>query len=145
MQRPPVYLVRQPVVAPLGRRIGVGIQQQQQQQQKNIRCTAVSLNPPTARKAVMGTATESSVPIAELAGLLLAFQIAEEPPFQGQDLEIYTDNQGALQAVNNPRQASGQYLPCTKDYRRDCQLETQLAEVRVESVLDSHTRWSAWK
>ena len=71
---------------------------------------AVSLNPSTVRKAFMGTATESSVPIAELAGLILAFQIAEEPLFRGRDLEIYTDNQGALQAVSNPRQASGQYL-----------------------------------
>lgn len=62
------------------------------------------------RKAFMGTATESSVPIAELAGLILAFQIAEEPQFHGCDLEIYTDNQGALQAVNNPHQALGQYL-----------------------------------
>jgi hypothetical protein len=57
-----------------------------------IRCTAVSLNPLIIYKAFMGTATESSVPIAELAGLILALQIAKEPPFQGQDLEIYTNN-----------------------------------------------------
>jgi hypothetical protein len=61
-----------------------------------IRCAAVSLNPPTICKAFIGTATESSVPIAELVGLILVLQIAEEPPFQGQDLEIYTNNQGAL-------------------------------------------------
>ena len=38
-----------------------------------IRYAAVSLNPLTVCKAFMGTAIESSVPIAELAGLILAF------------------------------------------------------------------------
>jgi hypothetical protein len=57
-----------------------------------IRCAAVSLEPHAVRKAFMGMATELSVPIAELAGLILAFQIAEEPQFHGCDLEIYTDN-----------------------------------------------------
>ena len=38
-----------------------------------IRCTAVFLNLLTIYKAFMGTVTESLVPIAELAGLILAF------------------------------------------------------------------------
>jgi hypothetical protein len=38
-----------------------------------IGCTAVSLNLPTVYKAFIGTVIESLIPIAELAGLILAF------------------------------------------------------------------------
>ena len=38
-----------------------------------IGSAVVSLNPLIMRKAFMGTVTESSVPIIELAGLILAF------------------------------------------------------------------------
>jgi ribonuclease HI len=61
----------------------------------------------------MSTEKESSIPLAELAGIILALRIANEDTdtdAQGRDIEIYTDNQGALQTLRNPRQSSGQYL-----------------------------------
>jgi ribonuclease HI len=59
----------------------------------------------------MGTATESSVPLAELAGIALALRIAnEDPAFHNHDLEFYTDNQGALRTLKNPGQSSGQRI-----------------------------------
>lgn len=48
-----------------------------------IRCATIFLNLPTIYKAFIGTVIESLVPIAELAGLILMLQIAEEPPFWG--------------------------------------------------------------
>lgn len=60
-----------------------------------VRYTAVSLNLPTVYKDFMGIVTESAIPITELAGLILAFQIAKELPFWFQDLEIYINNQRA--------------------------------------------------
>jgi ribonuclease HI len=69
----------------------------------------VALEPRRTSQAYLGTASESSVPLAELTGIVLALQLAtSDPAFQGRNIEVYTDNQGALQTLENPGQASGQ-------------------------------------
>jgi hypothetical protein len=76
-----------------------------------VGCSAISLIPPITQKAFMGTATKSSVPLAELAGIALALRLAnEDTTFHDPDLEIYTDNQGALRTLNNSGQSSGQRI-----------------------------------
>ena len=77
----------------------------------SIGCAAVSLEPPYCEKVYMGTEAESSVALAELAGIALALRLANTvDEYYGYDIEIYTDNQSALKTLRSPRQASGQYL-----------------------------------
>ena len=57
----------------------------------------------------MGDSTQSTVYSAELAGIELALQIAQE--LQGCDAAtIFTDNQAAIQAIAHPAISSGQYI-----------------------------------
>ena len=59
----------------------------------------------------MGTVIELTVPLAEVAGLVLALRLAhDDNAYHNCDIEIYTDNQSALRTMQNPCQASGQFL-----------------------------------
>ena len=61
----------------------------------------------TYRQAYLGTDREYTVPVAELVGLALALELAQEA---GCEAVIFTDNQGALQTLRSPREASGQHI-----------------------------------
>jgi ribonuclease HI len=61
----------------------------------------------THRQAYLGTDREYTVPVAELVGLALALELAQEA---GCEAIIFTDNQGALKTLQNPREASGQHI-----------------------------------
>jgi ribonuclease HI len=77
----------------------------------HIGCSAVSLTPYQVQQAYMGTVTESTVPLAEVTGLVLALCLAHnDNAYHNCDIKIYTDNQSALQTMQNPCQASGQFL-----------------------------------
>jgi ribonuclease HI/exonuclease III len=57
----------------------------------------------------LGDNTRSTVYSAELVGIELALQIAQE--LEGcKRVTIFTDNQAAIQAITNPRITSGQYI-----------------------------------
>ena len=61
----------------------------------------------TYRQAYLGTDKECTVPVAELVGLGLALELAQEA---GCEAIIFSDNQGALKTLQNPRGASGQHI-----------------------------------
>jgi len=61
----------------------------------------------THRQAYLGTDKEYTVSVAELVGLALALELAQEA---GCEAIIFTDNQGALKTLQNPREASGQHI-----------------------------------
>ncbi|KAF7174349.1 hypothetical protein CNMCM5623_007004 [Aspergillus felis] len=83
---------------------------------------AVCLDPPICRQRYLGTDVEHTVPVAEIAGLVLALRLLKRdlvprdawrsPPDRGSRsrAEIYSDNQGALRTLLAPKQAPGQYL-----------------------------------
>ncbi|RAH54576.1 hypothetical protein BO85DRAFT_500713 [Aspergillus piperis CBS 112811] len=57
-------------------------------------------------------ASSAPIPMAlrPLVGIILALQMAQEDPFLWGAVEIYTDNQGALQRLLDPGMQSGQFL-----------------------------------
>jgi hypothetical protein len=84
-----------------------------------VGAAAVCLNPEIVRKAYMGKELGCIVPVAELAGLVLALDIilhsislSRDHPESGprRRMEVYTNNQGALQTLQKPGQSSGQYV-----------------------------------
>lgn len=75
-----------------------------------VGASAVCRDPPRVRQAYMGTENTDTVPVAELAGIVLALRMAMEEPELHGPVEVYTDNQGALRTLRNPQQSSGQYL-----------------------------------
>ncbi|KAJ5794256.1 hypothetical protein N7457_000855 [Penicillium paradoxum] len=66
--------------------------------------------PAIERMAYFGTEHHHNVHAAEIGGLILALRMAEDNPQLQQGIDIYSDNQSALQVIRNPRQNSGQYL-----------------------------------
>lgn len=69
--------------------------------------TAVCPQWGTQRQAYLGTDKEYTVPVAELVGVALALELAQE---FGKEIVIFSDNQGALKTLQNPRETSGQYI-----------------------------------
>jgi ribonuclease HI len=62
-----------------------------------------------AKSRYLGNNTQSTVYSAELVGIELALQIAQE--LEGCNrVTIFTDNQAAIQAIINPKITSGQYI-----------------------------------
>ncbi|KAF4215600.1 hypothetical protein CNMCM6457_005783 [Aspergillus fumigatiaffinis] len=79
--------------------------------------------PPICIQRYLGTDLEHTVPVAEVAGLVLALRLLKRdlvprdvqrapPPSRGsrKRAEIYSDNQGTLRTLLDPKQGSGQYL-----------------------------------
>lgn len=58
------------------------------------------------KQAYLGPEKEYTVPIAELVGLALALEIAQEAA--NRQIAVFVDSQTALTTLRNPRQASGQ-------------------------------------
>ncbi|KAJ5750701.1 hypothetical protein N7533_007729 [Penicillium manginii] len=72
--------------------------------------TAVYCAAPAAESsAYLGPIHNHNPHCGELAGIILALQLAEKQPFDC-NIIIFTDSQSALQVVHNPHQTSGQYL-----------------------------------
>lgn len=70
-------------------------------------CSAYAPHPETARSAYIGPITNHNVYIGEVAALALALQMAIDEPAFHQNINIFSDNQSALQVIRNPRQSSG--------------------------------------
>jgi ribonuclease HI len=90
---------------------------------KRVGTAAVCLDPPICIQRYLGTDLEHTVPVAEVAGLVLALRLLKRdlvprdvqrapPPSRGsrKRAEIYSDNQGTLRTLLDPKQGSGQYL-----------------------------------
>lgn len=79
----------------------------------HLGAAAVSPKFKHSRKAYMGDGNTSTVYVAELQGVKLALQIAEEDLERGNrrnKVIIYTDNQAAIRASGNPTGKSGAYV-----------------------------------
>lgn len=80
--------------------------------------------------AYLGTNATTNQHAAELAGIVLALRLTEDNPQLHRAVEILSDSQSALQALQNPRQSSGQYLIREAvrllDWRRQQSWETRL-------------------
>ena len=73
-----------------------------------IGAAAVALTLNTHTQAFLGTETASNVYAAELPGILMGLDIATKS--DRLHAGIFTDNQAALQALQNPGRPLGQYI-----------------------------------
>ena len=64
----------------------------------------------TSSQKHLGTADAVNVYAAELTGILLGIEMAERSSREYTNCYIYVDNQAAIQAIDKPRQQSGQYV-----------------------------------
>jgi ribonuclease HI len=107
----------------------------------HIGATAVTLSTPSSmsslvlqkRTQYMGTDTQSTVYAAELKGILLALEILTANPCPNcNNVIIFSDNQGVLQTLRNPSDASGQFILVEL---------LQALDQATAAGLDVHFRW----
>jgi ribonuclease HI len=93
-------------------------------------CTTID----KTRSAYMGKDTTSTVYAAELQGISLALQIAQENRNRGnigKKILIYTDNQAAIRSVARPRGQSGAYiLQIITQQLQELQIQGLAVEIR---------------
>ncbi|KAJ5096493.1 hypothetical protein NUU61_005849 [Penicillium alfredii] len=98
--------------------------------------------PKAKRTAYLGTSHHHNVHAVEMVGLVLALRIANEDSRFHQNVEIYSDNQSALECMRNPRQSSGQYIireaAGLLDRRREQRWQTRFAWIPAHADIPGH-------
>jgi ribonuclease HI len=78
--------------------------------QGHVGASAVCLREQWTRRNHLGTEMDSTVYAAELDGIRMAIDTARARDISPRSLTLFSDSQAAIQAVQNPRRPSGQYI-----------------------------------
>jgi ribonuclease HI len=101
--------------------------------QGHVGASAVCLREQWTRRNHLGTEMDSTVYAAELDGIRMAIDTTRAGDIGPRSLTLFSDSQAAIQAIQNPRRPSGQYILRT--------IYEKVKTLKARGLTDVQIRW----